>query len=180
VNTALPIPNEDVQTTAEQMRKTLTYLVQMASSDCADVKIIGLQALCQLTTDRRSHSAVLEECGIERLLLWMQSKNEDVHRCALTALANVTATCSNRVDVWKKVVTSGLKPLCLLVHSETAHVVREAARFIVNLAAAMGSGLLPYDDVKTAVSHLRSSADMATRSLGNRAQLHLSSKPTAT
>jgi len=177
----LPVPTNlppvDVSpTSASAVQKSVDSLVEMAMSDCTDIKSQAIQMLCSLTSES-AYCDALVNCagGVKSLLNCLAHKNEDVHRCALTALANLT-DAKKRQGVCGSIIESPAFGSVMDAHvsSPNRQIVREAARAIANVADSVGfsrngsgsgsrSGGLNAAVVSRAVDVLTGSADSATR-----------------
>jgi len=128
-------PSESLSST----RDTLKSLLQMAGSKFSDVKSQALSALCDMTHNCSSvHTTMmLDEGAVRTCTDELKNVVEDIHRVAVTAIANLTV---RREDVGNAILAAeGLPSLVKLAQSETPQVVRESARALANLATAVGS-----------------------------------------
>jgi len=91
----------------------------------------------------------------------LSHKHEDIARCCLTSLANLS---EKRDDVCSRLVSGGIvRSLIVLVKSDTAQIVRESSRLLCNLAVSLGKKLLG-DDLDKILNVLTCSADSETHS----------------
>lgn len=162
VESLSPLPPLDGLDSVDQNRITCKNLVGMAASKFVDVKSQAIGALCDMTVNinMASTSMMLTEGVIDTLVNEMRAEFEDVHRPAVTALANLSF---RRKDVSDAVLSSdGLKHVIKLAFSDTAQVVRECARCLSNIATCVGTRM-DSDDLRSAVRHLISSEDSRAR-----------------
>jgi len=155
----LPLPlTSESKPNSEQAKKTIDCLLQMASSEYVDIKQNSLQTLSELSKDPPMAQALIEGGGSEWLMSFLSHRNEDIKRCALTGLANLTQ--QKQETLCKKIVESGLiHTLALLaLQSQTLHIVRETSRLLLNLANTLGSVVVNPDVVR----HLFDSQDDKT------------------
>jgi Glu-tRNA(Gln) amidotransferase subunit E-like FAD-binding protein len=142
-----PLPSKpqmkplDVQVTETQTRETLKCLLQMATSKCCDVKSQAVAALCKMSTEEQHQTLMLEEEGcLEAFIAAAGCPDEDVHRCAISALANLA---HNRAGVCKKIAEkNGVQRLCTLSTSNTKEIVRESLRALLSLTQSLGCRIL--------------------------------------
>jgi hypothetical protein len=136
-----PLPKIDVQVTEEQTRDTLKCLLQMATSKCCDVKSQAVAALCKMSTEEQQQALMLEEEGcLEAFIAAASCPDEDIHRCAVSALANLA---HNRAPVCRKIAEKdGVQRLCTLSTSNTKEIVRESLRALLSLTQSLGSRIL--------------------------------------
>jgi hypothetical protein len=133
-------PPLDVHVTVDQARDTMKCLVQMASSDCADVKSKAIDALTEITReqDEKIQQMMVTDGGLDMLLECLDSTYEDVHRSAISGVANLT---KERASACQHVVES-LPLLYKLATSETLQTVREVARALDNIGVALGKDVV--------------------------------------
>jgi len=133
-------PPLDVEVTVDQARDTMKCLVQMAGSNCADVKAKAVEALAEMTKDQdvKVQQMIVADGGLEMLIESLDSSYEDVHCSAVTGVANLT---HDREDACRQVLD---RSSCLfkLVNSETPQVVRESARAIENIGCTLGKSVV--------------------------------------
>jgi len=126
-----PLANIAVQVTDAEIRQTLRCLLQMATSKCCDVKSQAIAALCKMTAEEQQKSLMIEEGCVEAFIDAVSCPDEDVHRCAVSALANLA---HKRADVCKKFAEkNGVGRLRTLAKSQTKEVVRESQRALALL-----------------------------------------------
>jgi len=127
---------DDVTVTDKQIRETLQCLLQMASSSCCDVKCQAIAALSKMSTEEQVQKLMLEEACLDAFLTAAASKMEDIHRCAVYALANLAQSVSICQLIVEK---GGVSVLCSLSHSPTGQVVRDCSRALGSIASRLGS-----------------------------------------
>jgi len=134
------LPPLDVQATVDQSRVTMKCLVQMAGSDCADVKAKAVEALTEMTCERdeKIQQMIVADGGLGCLLESLDSTYEDVHRSAVSGVANLT---KERISACRLAMDSA-PSLYKLASSETAQVVRETARALENIGCALGKDVV--------------------------------------
>lgn len=94
--------------------------------------LIILSPMSFLSSDPKTQMVMIEEGGLEVLLNCMTNKCEDVHRCAITGLANLS---KNRAASCRKIVkNNGVHAVLRYTTSPCVQVVRESARFLANIA----------------------------------------------
>jgi len=143
----------------------------MSSSECTDVKSNAMEAISELTADVKVQEIIIEEGCVDRLMSMLSHKHEDIARCCLTSLANLTE--KKREDVCGRLVSGGIiRSLIVLVKSDTAHIVREASRLLCNLAVTLGKKLLD-DDLPKILNVLMCSVDHTTKSYADRVLLSI-------
>jgi len=76
----------------KQAQADMKNLLEMCASKYVDVKAEGLRALCHLSTDANVHVLMLELVTVDVCCSSLSSVVEDVHRCALTILANLVGS----------------------------------------------------------------------------------------
>lgn len=92
IDTLPPLPPLDGIDAADQNRVTCKNLQNMASSKYVDVKCQAVAALCDMTNNitLAITSMMINEGIIDTLVAESRSDFEDVHRAAITAIANLT------------------------------------------------------------------------------------------
>jgi len=139
----------EIEVTPEQIKSTLNCLVQMASSECVDVKCQAIQALAKIAiSDCRSKEQMACENCLNILVASIESKMEDVHRCAVHALTNLIRTSA---DIGKAIADKGgVKKVCELVqNTETVQVHRECFNFLESILSKLGAKSMDEDVRKT-------------------------------
>lgn len=136
-----PLPKLDCEATEEQSRETLQNLLQMATSKCCDVKSQAVAQLCKMSTEEQNQTLMIQEEGcLDAFIAAANCPDEDVHRCAVSALANLA---HNRAPVCRKIADkNGVQRLCTLSTSRTKEIVRESLRALLSLTQSLGSRIL--------------------------------------
>lgn len=110
-----------------------TYLVQrdMADSLRFDIQIQALQALSQLPhSGFNARKALLQSDFLQYLVGQLGHEAEDIHRCALSGIANMLEYGDNPPDTVYDVDVFLTENFFELTQSETRQVVRECYRVI--------------------------------------------------
>ena len=149
----------------------LKYLLAMCKSDCVDVKANAITALAEMSSKREMKEAMLQSGAVDIFLQSLSCSYQDVHRCALTGLANLitcrrnTGTC----QLWMQKEKMA-HMLCKLINSGCPQIVREAARSMELIAETLKDQLK--DDVcfRHCVEKLLCSQDLQARQSAQRAQ----------
>jgi hypothetical protein len=152
-----PPPQLDVEVTPEQIQSTVQCLREMALSDCIDVKSQAIQALSKLSiADSRIQRVMINEGCVDTLLKSIDCKLEDVHRCAVSALANLS---HDNVSVCEFIARkNGIKLVCSLVTtSKTLQVHRECLRMLNSVLKSASASV--DQEVLKAVKRLCHSSD---------------------
>jgi len=133
----------------------------MATSKCCDVKTQAIAALCKMSAEEQQKAVMIEEEGcIEAFIAAAGCPDEDVHRSAISVLANLA---HKRADVCKKFADkNGVERLCTLSNSNTKETVRESLRALSLLAESLGSRILD-DGCHRVLENHRNSPDLFTR-----------------
>jgi len=150
---------DDVTVTDKQIRETLQCLLQMASSSCCDVKCQAIAALSKMSTEEQVQKLMLEEACLDAFLTAAASKMEDIHRCAVYALANLAQSVSICQTIVEK---GGVSVLCSLSHSSTNQVVRDCSRALGSIASRLGTSVVN-DEFRETLKTLRCSPDPFTQ-----------------
>lgn len=143
---------DDVTVTDKQIRETLQCLLQMASSNCCDVKCQAIAALSKMSTEEQIQKLMVEEACLDAFLNAAASKMEDIHRCAVYALANLAQSVSICQSIVEK---GGISVLCSLSHSPTNQVVRDCSRVLGSIASRLGTSVVN-DEFRETLQTLRS------------------------
>jgi len=143
-----------------EIRHTLKCLLQMATSQCCDVKSQAVATLCKMSTEEHQKSLMIEEEGcIEAFIDAVSCPDEDIHRCAVSALANL----AHSRDVCQKFAEkNGVKQLCTLSNSNTKEIVRSSLKALKLLAESLGSRILDDGCYRVFENH-RNSSDPFTQ-----------------
>jgi len=155
------LPSPLVKASDAEVRQTLRCLLQMATSKCCDVKSQAIAALCKMSSEEQQKSLMIEEEGcVEAFIAAVGCPDEDVHRCAVSALANLA---HKRADVCKKFAEkNGVERLCTLSNSHTTEIVRESLRALTLLTESLGSRILD-DGCHRVLENHRNSPDLFTQ-----------------
>jgi len=154
------LPKLEVSIGESQTRDALKCLLQMADSSCCDVKSQAVAALSKMSTEEQHHTLMLEEGCLEVFIAAVDYPVEDVHRCAVSALANLS---QNRAPVCQKIAEkNGLKSLCHLTKSCTKEIVRESLRALLSIVQLLGRSVIDDQIQRTLESH-RDSSDPVTQ-----------------
>jgi len=146
---------DDVTVTDAQIKETLNCLLQMASSSCCDVKSQAIAALSKMSTEAQVQKLMIEEACLDAFMDAASSKLEDIHRCAVHALANLAQYDSICRSIVEK---GGVHVLCSLSHSGANQVVRDCSRALSSIAATLGSSVVD-DEFRETLMILRRSPD---------------------
>jgi len=149
----------DEEITDAHVKNTIKCIHQMLASDCADVKVQAISALTKLTvSDSKVQLLLIEEGVVESFLTHTQSSVDDIHRCAVGGLANLT---NSRESVCKSVAEKGgIKNICSLAKgSDILQVKRECLRALLSLCTVLGAALYNDQELLDCVRHLASSQD---------------------
>jgi len=157
---------DEEMNSGEHSQETAQCLLLMASSHFVDVKSKAVEALANISCHDRHMQEVLIKQGSLDVLLDGCSKfdqSEDVHRPALTALANL---CEGRADVCRTIADKGLRCLSqkyTCPKENCPQVVRECARVLCNIGHnCMKEQLGNVDCLSSAIHNLSRSQDPAT------------------
>jgi len=155
------LPPLDAVITPENAKETMKSLVHMAQSQFIDVKSQAVLALADLSNAGGVvQQSMIKDGALDCLIDELSCKFEDVHRGALTAVANLS---QNDQQVCTRIRDAGaVKTLFTLSNSHTMHVVREAARTIHNVGNTLGKGVID-EDFKRALHVLGCSRDPDAR-----------------
>jgi len=156
----LPLPKLDVTVTDAQTKETLKCLLQMASSSCCDVKSQAIAALAKMSMEDETQKLMIEEGCLDAFIDSVSSKVEDVHRCAVSALANLA---QNHESVCRHIADKGgVHLLCTLTQSGAHQVVRECSRVLGSIATFLGGAIVD-EEFRQALEVLRCSRDPFTQ-----------------
>jgi len=156
----------------------------MVSSECADVKSVGLQALTHLSAETSVRDVLIQHGGVDRFLSSLKRTNDDLdmHRCAVTGLAHLmtpttaasTSTRNNsRESVWNSVFVPDVSSsLCRLLRSNSQHNQRQTIKFVLNLVNALGAGVLSAE-VESAINDLGTANVSHTDPTARQCALHI-------
>jgi len=160
---------DDVTVTDKQIRETLHCLLQMASSNCCDVKCQAIAALSKMSIEEQIQKLMLEEACLDAFLAAATSKMEDIQRCAVFALANLAQSVAICQSIVEK---GGVSFLCSLSRSPTNQVVRDSSRLLGSIASRLGSSVVT-EEFRETLQTLKSS-DPSTYQVAQKLEvLHL-------
>lgn len=156
-----PMEDEDIAQTTEEVTATVSCLLGMATSKCADIQTQGMQALSQLTlSDPAKEILRSQDTGFGVLVESLASPTEDVHRCAISGLANLIE--GNQDACQRLRDAKGVDSLFDLASTtDTPQVVRESARALLNLVKIFGVSIAD-EDFKRNLENLSQTSDTAT------------------
>jgi len=142
-------------------RDSISYLESMCRCDCVDVRTQGLSGLCEMSAmeDKEVKKLLIEAC-LPLLVEMLECEYQDVHRLALTTLANLTN--EKDVDICGRLFRDEKTKSDVLNHctkSECMQVVRECARMIVNVFTTLGERCYEDEEWKKCVEVLAASTD---------------------
>jgi hypothetical protein len=149
----------------------LKYLLAMCKSDCVDVKANAITALAEMSSKYEMKEAMLQSGVVDIFLASLSCSYQDVHRCALTGLANLI-TCrrnTNTCQLWMQ-KEKVAHMLCKLINSGCPQIVRECARSMELIAETLKDQIK--DDVcfRHCVEKLLCSQDVQARQSALKAQ----------
>ena len=128
----------DMQCCRQEQQTVLKCLLQMCKSECVDVKANAITALAEMSS-KPEYKAPMLECGVvEQFIQCLGCTYSDVHRCALTGLANLVSCRRNHqaCTVWMQ--SEKIKhAMCKLITSACPQVVRECARSFAFIAETL-------------------------------------------
>jgi len=153
------LPEGDPPTT-EEYEQTVQCLVAMFSSNCVDIQAQAIQALAQLTIESEEVKRVVFGSGWSVLRSAVKSSIEDIHRCAVSGIANLLQDSREVAECVER--TQGLiASVVELVSSEVLQVARESARALANLGKQIGRGVT--DEFKQNLRKLPQAEDTLTQ-----------------
>jgi len=162
----------------EDIVETIRCLLDMACSDCADIAINGIAGLASLSSSK---------CALTRELLsapeylssitpLLSSKCENIHRCALTVLANLSQN-SPSVSTFILQQEEAIAQLSKRSQSPTLQVVRETARVINSICSSVPSSqLIQQETVKHTVLRLAQCSDATAKQHATHASNYLTAE----
>jgi len=142
----------------------LKCLLQMCKSECVDVKANAITALAEMSSKPEYKQAMLE-CGVvEQFIQCLGCTYSDVHRCALTGLANLVSCRRNRNTCTQWMQNEKIKhAMCKLITSGCPQVVRECARSFAFIAETLKEQMKDDMCFRHCVEKLLCSTDAQTR-----------------
>ena len=128
----------DMQCCRQEQQTVLKCLLQMCKSECVDVKANAITALAEMSS-KPEYKAAMLECGVvEQFIQCLGCTYSDVHRCALTGLANLVSCRRNRITCTAWMQSEKIKhAMCKLITSGCPQVVRECARSFAFIAETL-------------------------------------------
>lgn len=182
---ALPLPDsDDVNSsnhpvpTRDDIIETIRCLLDMACSDCSDIGINGIAGLASLSSSKCALTRELLSSSeyVSNIISLLSSGCENIHRCALTVLANL---CQNSPQVSSYVLENqdAVTQLAQLSQSSVSQVVRETARTINAICSSIPNSLaVQQDSLKNIVVRLAQSDDVVTRQQATQASNFFTAK----
>jgi hypothetical protein len=130
-------PEEITRAAAEHVANAL----HMLESQYYDARGEGMRCIADLTLQPNAQQALISTCNTEKdsiaiMVNTLDQNQEDLHRCAASALANMLSSdlvAQARVRV--QTANGHTKLLDLICRSDTPQVLREAARALVGFGA---------------------------------------------
>jgi len=163
----------DMQCCKIQQANVLKSLLSMCESDCVDVKAQAIIALAEMTVNANCElKTAMFECGVVKVFIRsLCCKYSDVHRCAVTGLANMIS-CRRNYTLCDGLLSNGeaLDSISELIRTGCPQVVRECARSFAFLADTMPDKVRNDDCVKNCVQALLSSEDSQAREMAQHVQ----------
>jgi hypothetical protein len=169
-----PLDIPELRCCRQVTKDVLINLTEMCKSDCVDVKANAITALAEMSSKPEMKEPMIQGGLVDIFLDQLGCTYQDVHRCALTGLANLigckrnTGTCQAWMQNEKVKHT-----LCRLVHSGCPQIVRECARSFELLAETLKDQLKDDECFRHCVEQLSCSHDSATRECALRAKEQL-------
>jgi len=152
---------------------TVKILLQMATSTYQDVRCEALRSLSEISSEEPLRVVLSKEGVVDVFLDYCSEECEDAFRCAISGLANLTMDDDCRSVVVatpksKEIVQHLVKLLDKKgVNGEyagfTPQIIREIARFLVNLKGHLPTLLDDLELAKSAWEKLRFSKDAVAR-----------------
>ena len=154
----------DMHCCRQEQQTVLQCLLQMCKSDCVDVKCNAITALAEMSSKPEMKAAMLE-CGVVELFIQsLGCTYSDVHRCALTGLANLVSCRRNAATCTIWMQSEKIKhAMCKLITSGCPQVVRECARSFSFIAETLKEQLKDDMCFKHCVEKLMCSQDAQAR-----------------
>jgi len=145
--------------TSEEYEETVSCLVAMFDSQCVNIQSQAIQALAQLSRGTEAAQRAVFQCGWSVFVSGLSSSVEDIHRCAVSGIANLLQDNREVGEYIEK--THGLvATIVALVSSEVLQVARECARALANLGKQIGPAVT--DEFKQHVRKLPQVQDTLT------------------
>lgn len=124
---------------SDELDVSMNPLMKMADSEFVDTKSVAVAALSDLTSDKAVVDWIASkmESYAELFVKLIRCKTEDVHRAAISCVANMSLN-EDVCGAFKK--TDCTLNLVKMLSSENAQVVRESTRALKNLGTCLGKG----------------------------------------
>lgn len=131
----------------EQAGETIKCLKQMASSTYLDVKIEAYCCLAHFSQEPTLHDVLIDEGVIELFCTVLTEHNENLRRCGVTGLANLTNSreLNCRELVSKGIVQQLIESLAASLRESrsTPQITRQGTRLLLNVASCVGHDMIP-------------------------------------
>lgn len=167
----------DMQCCKVQQESVLRSLMSMCDSDCVDVKAQAIMALAEMTcTANCELKTAMFSLGVVQVFIrGLCCKYTDVHRCAVTGLANMIS-CRRNYQLCDGILSDAeaLDSMSELIRTGCPQVVRECARSFAFLVDTMPDKVRNEPCVKSCVQALLSSEDSQAREMAQHVQTTLS------
>jgi len=164
--TSAQLPMLECEVTFQHVRQTVKSLLQMVQSNCVDIKTQGIIVLADLTAAAREVQSMMVEAGVlEVLIEHLSSTQTDVHRSAITGIANLAKDDGALGEsVCKRLHARGVvKKLCVMANSEVPQVVREVARLLSLVGSALGTKVMDDREFSSTLKGLAGCRDPRAR-----------------
>lgn len=122
--------------------ETIKSLLQMLSSECVDIQLEAVKCIVDLATDPKMAASLCESGVVEALVKASSSSHCDVHRCAVSGLAHLSAKCATsakKASDLGGVIAAAQLSTCR--ERGTPQIQRESMKFIENVVAHVGVGV---------------------------------------
>ena len=160
----------DMQCCRQEQATVLGYLLSMCKSECVDVKCNAITALAEMSSKPEYKQAMLDSGVQDVFIQSLGCTYSDVHRCALTGLANLVSCRrnTNTCAAWMKSEQIA-HAMCKLIKSGCPQVVRECARSVAFIAETLKDSLKDDQCFRHCVEVLQKSPDACARQHAMRA-----------
>ena len=129
-----------------------------------DVKANAITALAEMSSKPEYKQAMLESGVVELFIQSLGCTYSDVHRCALTGLANLVSCRRNRITCTAWMQNEKIKhAMCKLITSGCPQVVRECARSFAFIAETLKDAVKDDACFRHCVEKLMCSQDAQAR-----------------
>lgn len=162
----------------DDIMETIRCLLDMACSDCADIAINGIAGLASLSSSKCALTLELLSSPeyLSSIIPLLSSKCENIHRCALTVLANLSQN-SPSVSTFILEQEEAMAQLSKRSQSPTLQVVRETARVINSICSSLPSSqLIQQETVKHTVLRLAQCSDATAKQHATHASNYLTAE----